>query len=44
LRTFDEQHSAELREDILFEHVRFDPDTTELVLFLANIGTTARFF
>jgi len=39
LRTFDEQHSAELREDILFEHVRFEPTNTEVILYLANIGS-----
>jgi len=39
LRTFDEQYSAELREDILFEHVRFEPTNTEVILYLANIGS-----
>jgi len=39
LRTFDKQHSAELREDILFEHVRFDPSGNEVFLYLANIGS-----
>ena len=39
LRTFDEQHSAELREDILFEHVRFEPTNTDVILYLANIGS-----
>jgi len=39
LRTFDEQHSAELREDILFEHVRFEPTGNEVILYLANIGS-----
>jgi len=39
LKTFDEQHSAELREDILFEHVRFEPTNTEVILYLANIGS-----
>jgi len=39
LETFDKQHSAELREDILFEHVRFDPAGTDVILYLANIGS-----
>jgi len=39
LRTFDEQYSAELREDILFEHVRFEPTNTDVILYLANIGS-----
>ena len=39
LQTFDEQHSAELREDLLFEHVRFDPAGTDVILYLANIGS-----
>jgi len=39
LKTFDEQHSAELREDILFEHVRFEPTNTDVILYLANIGS-----
>jgi len=39
LETFDKQHSAELREDILFEHVRFDPVSANVTLYLANIGS-----
>jgi len=39
LKTFDEQHSAELREDILFEHVSFDPSSANVTLYLANIGS-----
>ena len=35
----DREHSQALREDILFEHVKFDPDTNDLVLYLANIGS-----
>jgi len=35
----DREHNEALREDILFEHVRFDPDTNDLVLYLANIGS-----
>jgi len=35
----DREHSEALREEILFEHVRFDPNTNDLVLYLANIGS-----
>ena len=35
----DKKYNEALREDILFEHVRFDPDTKNLVLYLANIGS-----
>ena len=35
----DREHSEALREDIIFEHVRFDPNTNDLVLYLANIGS-----
>jgi len=35
----DREHTNELREDIIFQHVRFDPDTTDLILYLANIGS-----
>ena len=35
----DREHNEGLREDILFEHVRFDPNTNDLVLYLANIGS-----
>jgi flagellin-like protein len=36
----DKQHSDAIREDILFEHVRFEPNDDELTLYLANVGTT----
>jgi len=43
LTLFDKEHSAELREDIIFEHIRFDPrpapDGTDLELYLANVGS-----
>jgi len=39
LTFFDREHNEALREDILFEHVRFDPNTNDLVLYLANIGS-----
>ena len=35
----DREHSEALREAILFEHVKFDPNTNDLVLYLANIGS-----
>jgi len=35
----DREHNEALREAILFEHVRFDPDTNDLILYLANIGS-----
>ncbi len=35
----DREHSEALREDILFEHVKFDPNTDALSLYLANIGS-----
>ena len=44
LALHDKERVNEIREDILFEHVRFDPtedniDGDNLHLFLANIGT-----
>jgi hypothetical protein len=35
----DREHRDALREDILFEHVKFDPDSGDLILYLANIGS-----
>ena len=39
LTFLDREHNEALREDILFEHVRFDPASNDLVLYLANIGS-----
>ena len=45
LSIHDKEHISEIREAIIFEHVRFDPtpgpapDGTELYLYLANVGT-----
>jgi len=39
LTFFDREHNEALREDIKFEHVRFDPNSNDLVLYLANIGS-----
>ncbi len=38
--SFHEKSKNEIhREDIIFEHVRFEPGTDDLILNLANIGT-----
>ena len=39
LTLHDQEHNNELREDLVFEHVRFNPSDTELILFIANIGS-----
>jgi hypothetical protein len=39
LTLHDREHNEALREDILFEHIRFDPDTDNIDLYLANTGT-----
>ncbi len=39
LTFLDREHNEALREDILFEHVKFDPNYNGLILFLANIGS-----
>jgi len=39
LTFLDREHNEALREDILFEHVRFDPNSNDLILYLANIGS-----
>jgi hypothetical protein len=35
----DREYNEALREDILFEHVKFDPNSDDLILYLANIGS-----
>jgi len=35
----DREYNEALREDILFEHVKFDPNSTNMTLYLANIGS-----
>lgn len=35
----DREHNEALREDLIFEHVRFDPATNDLILYLANVGS-----
>jgi hypothetical protein len=39
LTLHDREHNEALRENITFEHVRFDPTSKNLELFLANTGT-----
>ena len=43
LSLHDKEKVNELREDIVFQHIRFDsrdfPDGDELILYLANVGT-----
>ena len=42
LTFFDREHNEALREDILFEHVKFELNSScqcELILYLANIGS-----
>ncbi len=40
LTLHDTQRNLALRENVLFEHVRFDPESEKLILYLANIGST----
>jgi hypothetical protein len=35
----DREYNEALREDILFEHVKFDPNYNGFILYLANIGS-----
>lgn len=41
LSLHDKEHVNELREDIIFEHVTFDPQGSgrDLILYLANLGS-----
>ena len=36
----DKAKNEAYREKIMFEHVRFEPGTDQIILYLANIGTT----
>jgi hypothetical protein len=36
----DKPKNEAYREQIMFEHVRFEPGTDDLILYLANTGTT----
>ena len=39
LSLHDREKINELREDVVFEHIRFDPSSNQLELFLANVGS-----
>ena len=39
LSLHDKEHSDSIREDILFQHVKFDQNSSDLILYLANIGS-----
>ena len=36
----DKPKNEAYREKLMFEHVRFEPGTAQIILYLANIGTT----
>ena len=36
----DKTKNEAYRENLMFEHVRFEPGTDQLILYLANIGST----
>src|SRR3990167_5078644 len=36
----DKAKNEAYRENLMFEHVRFEPGTDQIILYLANIGTT----
>ncbi len=36
----DKPKNEAFRENLMFEHVRFEPGTDQIILYLANIGTT----
>lgn len=36
----DKAKNEAYRENLMFEHVRFEPGTNQIILYLANIGTT----
>ena len=35
----DKSKNEAFREDLIFEHVRFEPNTNQMIIHLANIGT-----
>lgn len=39
LTLHDKERVNEIREDIIFQHVRFIPDGDDLILYLANVGS-----
>lgn len=40
LSFYDKPKNEVYREKLMFEHVRFEPGTDQIILYLANIGTT----
>ncbi|NIM26573.1 MAG: hypothetical protein GTN97_03265, partial [Nitrosopumilaceae archaeon] len=40
LALHDKEKNESLKEDILFEHIRFAPDSKQIELYLANTGST----
>lgn len=36
----DKPKNEAFREQLMFEHIRFEPGTDQIILYLANIGTT----
>ena|SRR3989338_2089571 len=40
LSFYDKPKNEAYREKLMFEHVRFEPGTDQIILYLANIGTT----
>ena len=36
----DKAKNEAYRENLMFEHIRFEPGTNQIILYLANIGTT----
>jgi len=36
----DKPKNEAFRENLMFEHIRFEPGTDQIILYLANIGTT----
>lgn len=40
LSFYDKAKNEAYRENLMFEHVRFEPGTDQIILYLANIGTT----
>jgi len=39
LSNYDQTENKALQEDIIFEHIRFDPSTDNVTIFIRNIGT-----
>ena len=39
LSFYDRTKNEEIREDLIVQHVRFEPGTTDVEIYLGNIGT-----